>query len=80
MPCLYCGRIQDDPARGASPWAVGVRAGEQVLVCPDCQQAHDLGAELDACGRCGSVRLRRQLGMTVCRACGWQSDADEWAP
>ena len=70
MPCAYCQRVQEDPARGASPWTVGVRADEQVLVCPECQRATDLGAELDACPTCGSVKQRRQLGMTVCRECG----------
>ena len=73
MPCLYCERVQDDPARGQSPWAVGVKGEEQVLVCPDCQKDHDLGVDLRACPSCSSLRLRRQLGMTVCRACGWTS-------
>ncbi len=70
MPCYRCQRRQDDPARGASPWKRGVLAGEQVLVCPDCQRGRDWTAELDRCGKCGSTTLVRTLGETVCRSCG----------
>jgi ribosomal protein L37AE/L43A len=61
---------QTDPDRGASPWKRGVRSGEQVLVCPDCQRTPDWTAALDACPRCGSTMLVRALGETQCRACG----------
>jgi hypothetical protein len=42
-----------------------------VLVCPDCQSAPDLTADLDHCRQCGSVRLVRRLGEVECRACGF---------
>jgi hypothetical protein len=42
-----------------------------VLVCPDCQAAPGLAAELDRCRTCGSVRLVRRLGEVECRACGF---------
>jgi hypothetical protein len=70
MPCYRCGTRQTDPARGHSPWQRGVRADQQVLVCPDCQTAHDWAADLDRCGRCGSIRLIRRLGEVECRDCG----------
>lgn len=70
MPCYRCGTRQSDPARGASPWKRGVVAGEQVLVCPDCQLVHDWTADLDRCTACGSTMLVRALGETRCRACG----------
>ncbi len=74
MPCHRCGRIQSDPVKGASPWAVAVIEREQVLVCPECQRLdpHWVDA-LDRCGSCGSTRLRMMLGSAVCRACGAQS-------
>jgi hypothetical protein len=70
MPCHRCGARQTDPVRGASPWRRGVRAGEQVLVCPDCQRDRDWTAELSHCGSCGSARLVRVLGRTECKDCG----------
>ena len=60
-----------DPVRGHSPWQRGVRGDQQVLVCPDCQAAPGLAAELDRCRKCGSVRLVRRLGEVECRACGF---------
>jgi hypothetical protein len=69
VPCYRCGARQTDPVRGASPWRKGVRADEQVLVCPDCQRASDWTVELDRCGRCGSTALVRRLGRTACRDC-----------
>lgn len=71
MPCYRCGRVQTDPAKGASPWGRGVVRGEQVLVCPSCRAA-DPGwaAALDRCERCGATRLSVVLGSVVCRACG----------
>jgi Zn finger protein HypA/HybF involved in hydrogenase expression len=71
MPCYRCGRVQEDPAKGASPWVRAVISEEQVLVCPSCQQQHpEWTHEAMACRRCGSTRLQIQLGMIVCRACG----------
>ena len=70
MPCYRCQTRQTDPARGASPWKRGVIGGEQVLVCPDCQQAHNWVADLDRCAACGSSALVRALGETRCRGCG----------
>jgi hypothetical protein len=61
---------QVDPARGHSPWRRGVRGDQQVLICPTCQGMHDWKADLDQCGRCGSVRLVRRLGEVECRDCG----------
>ncbi|WP_067180223.1 hypothetical protein [Microtetraspora niveoalba] len=68
MPCFRCGARQTDPARGASPWKRGVRHETQVLICPDCQKAHDL--DLDACVSCGSTALICRLGEVECRSCG----------
>jgi hypothetical protein len=42
-----------------------------VLICPDCQGAPGLKADLDRCRQCGSVRLVRRLGEVECRACGF---------
>ena len=70
MPCHRCGARQTDPVRGASPWRRGVRAGEQVLVCPDCQRDRDWTADLAHCAACGSARLVRALGNTQCKDCG----------
>lgn len=70
MPCHRCGARQTDPVRGASPWRRGVRAGEQVLICPQCQSGRDWTADLAHCGACGSPRLARALGTTHCKDCG----------
>lgn len=70
MPCHRCGARQTDPVRGASPWRRGVRAGEQVLICPDCQRGRDWTADLAHCAACGSARLVRALGNTQCKDCG----------
>ena len=69
MPCYRCGARQTDPARGASPWRRGVRAGRQVLICPVCQRT-DWTAELDHCEACGSSALVVRLGEQTCRDCG----------
>jgi hypothetical protein len=70
MPCYRCGRLQTDPAKGASPWARGVVNGAQVLICPDCQSADpEWPATLTACPRCGSTRLSMVMGSVVCRQC-----------
>jgi Zn finger protein HypA/HybF involved in hydrogenase expression len=74
MPCYRCGRVQTDPVKGASPWAVGVLEREQVLICPVCQQEDGSWADLlDRCPSCGSTRLKMMLGSRVCRACGADS-------
>src|SRR5512142_1921211 len=78
MPCFRCGARQTDPGRGASPWKRGVRAGTQVLVCPDCQRGSDWRAALDRCPRCASTMLIRALGDTVCRRCGLTWGGDTW--
>jgi ribosomal protein L37AE/L43A len=70
MPCYRCGARQTDPIRGASPWKRGVRAGVQVLVCPECQGATDWQSDLDRCPACQSTHLVRRLGERVCLACG----------
>ena len=57
--------------RGPSAWKRGVQHGSQVLVCPACQHDPDWTASLDTCSSCGSTRLVRQLGTTVCRDCGF---------
>jgi hypothetical protein len=69
MPCYRCGARQTDPDRGQSPWRRGVRNDCQVLVCPDCQVAHDWVGDLDQCPRCGGVHLVRRLGEVECRDC-----------
>ena len=71
VPCYRCGRVQNDPAKGASPWAVGVHERDQVLVCPDCQ-ANDpqWAGALETCPRCKGTRLKIVMGTIVCRQCG----------
>ncbi|MEY9889509.1 putative amidophosphoribosyltransferase [Catenulispora sp. MAP5-51] len=80
MPCHRCGARQTDPVRGASPWRRGVRAGEQVLVCSDCQRGRDWTADLAHCAACGSPRLVRALGSTQCKDCGAQDSVTAEAP
>lgn len=75
VPCYSCGRVQTDPAKGASPWAVAVVDSEQILVCPDCQARAGWDAPLRQCPSCGSTRLRMMMGSIVCRACGYQGEA-----
>src|SRR3954447_4868907 len=79
---MRCGARQTDPVRGASPWKRGVRSGQQVLICPDCQRSSEWTRELDTCPSCGSTLLVRRLGDTVCRACDFvvASDAAAAAP
>lgn len=79
MPCYRCGVRQVDPVRGHSPWQRGVRRDEQVLICPECQATADWKSDLDACQRCGSVRLVRRLGEVECRECGFVVPPDEAA-
>ena len=76
MPCVMCGRVQEDPAKGSTAWARAIVENEQVLVCPKCQGDHpDWSAGAERCKRCDSTRLQIQLGMHVCRACGefWEA-------
>jgi hypothetical protein len=70
VPCHRCGARQSDPERGASAWKRGVRSGEQVLVCPECQRGSDWTVAFDSCPGCGSTALVRALGETSCRDCG----------
>lgn len=79
MPCYRCGRRQDDPVRGASPWKRAVRRQAQVLVCPDCQRSAGWSSDVDHCPGCGSTALVRALGETRCRGCG-RSDPDAAPP
>jgi hypothetical protein len=79
MACYRCGMRQVDPARGHSPWQRGVRDDQQVLICPTCQGMHDWKADLDQCGRCGSVRLVRRLGEVECRDCGFVAAPEDGA-
>jgi ribosomal protein L40E len=77
MPCYRCGARQQDPVKGPSPWKRGVRAGHQVLVCPDCQGTTAWPEDLDRCAACGSTVLVRRLDEIVCRQCGatWPAPA-----
>ena len=75
MPCYRCGARQTDPGKGPSPWKRGVISDEQVLVCPDCQTAHNWVADLDRCESCGSTMLVRALGETRCRECAFTKPA-----
>ena len=79
MPCYRCDLRQVDPDRGESPWKRGVRDGQQVLVCPDCQGSFDWMAELDHCPVCGGVHLVRRLGEIECRDCGMVRDPGDAA-
>jgi hypothetical protein len=76
VPCYRCGARQVDPGKGPSPWKRGVIRDEQVLVCPECQAAHDWVADLDRCASCDSTMLVRALGETRCRACSWTRQAE----
>jgi hypothetical protein len=75
MPCYRCSARQADPGKGPSPWKRGVVHDEQVLVCPDCQAAHDWVADLDRCESCGSTMLVRALGETRCRECSFVKES-----
>ena len=77
MPCYRCGTRQADPGRGPSPWQRGVRAAQQVLICPGCQAGRDWQADLDRCAQCGSTRLVRRLGEIECRQCRFVASPDE---
>jgi hypothetical protein len=69
--CFLCGRATFDPARRERPWVRATVGGEQVLVCPTCQEERpDWAVQLDRCEICGDTRLSATLGEIVCRACG----------
>ena len=74
MGCLRCGRRQVDPDSGPSTWRRAVVAGEQVLVCPECQ-VEGWTDGLDRCRACGSTVLVKRLGEVSCRSCGASGDA-----
>jgi hypothetical protein len=69
MGCQFCGRRQVDPDSGPSTWRRAVVAGEQVLVCPECQ-VDGWTDGLDRCRACGSTALVKRLGEVSCRGCG----------
>lgn len=71
MPCQRCGARQGDPSRGPSAWRRAVTSGEQVLICPTCQQDADWQAGLDRCPACDGMRLSKTLGVLRCSGCGW---------
>jgi len=79
MGCLRCGRRQVDPDSGPSTWRRAVVAGEQVLVCPDCQ-VEGWTEGLDRCRACGSTALVKRLGEVSCRACGASGEAAGGSP
>jgi predicted amidophosphoribosyltransferase len=74
MPCQRCGARQGDPSRGPSRWQRAVSSGEQVLICPTCQQDAGWQAGMDRCPSCGSVRLSKTLGVLRCGGCGWSGE------
>ncbi|HYI45940.1 MAG TPA: hypothetical protein VE174_10850 [Actinomycetota bacterium] len=62
--------MQTDPVKGASPWKRGVIGGEQILVCPECQDENPAWKqEVDKCPRCGSARLAIVMGSILCKDC-----------
>jgi predicted amidophosphoribosyltransferase len=73
--------MEEDPPPGKpSPWARGVRAGTQVLICPSCQREHPAWtAELESCPRCGYPKLAIKLGFRVCSRCGNSWEASDEA-
>lgn len=78
--CYRCGTLATDPGRGPSPWARAVVAGEQVLVCPNCQRSTpEWMDEAESCRACGSKRLSKTLGDRVCRTCGYQWSDEEFS-
>jgi hypothetical protein len=77
MACHRCGARQADPARGPSLWKRAVSGGEQILICPDCQQDAGWQSDLQRCPACAGVRLSKSLGVLRCSACGWSADSVE---
>lgn len=74
MGCVICGRLQEDPRKGPSPWRRGVvlaPSARQVLVCPGCQEADPAWEDVLArCERCDGVSLLVRFGEVSCRSCG----------
>jgi hypothetical protein len=69
--CFLCGRPTFDPGKRERQWVRAAVGGEQVLVCPSCQEDRpDWAVQLDRCEACGASRLSVMLGQVVCRACG----------
>ncbi|MEX0873610.1 MAG: hypothetical protein WD646_11090 [Actinomycetota bacterium] len=78
--CFLCGTQATDPKKGPSRWTRAVIDGEQILVCPNCQERHpDWIKRAECCPECGSKRLMKSLGDRVCRACGHQWSDEELA-
>jgi hypothetical protein len=73
MPCQRCGARQGDPSRGPSAWRRAVSSGEQVLICPTCQQDAGWQAGMDRCPACDGVRLSKTLGVLRCSTCSWSA-------
>jgi hypothetical protein len=80
MPCQRCGARQGDPSRGPSAWKRAVSGGEQVLVCPICQQDAGWQSGLDRCLSCDGVRLSKTLGVLRCSGCGWTGETPQLPP
>ena len=70
MPCYRCERVQTDPVKGPSDWKRGVVRGEQILVCPVCQEEDPAWqSAFDTCPQCGSSRLSIVMGSVLCKEC-----------
>jgi hypothetical protein len=80
MSCQRCGARQGDPAGGPSPWKRAVSGGEQVLICPACQQDAGWQSGLDRCPECDGLRLSKTLGVLRCSGCGWSREAAALPP
>jgi len=71
MACYSCEKRQTDPAKGKSPWARFVLKGEQVLMCPECQDKDPKWRSIsDCCPECESPKLSVVMGSVVCKDCG----------
>ena len=55
--CFLCGRPTFDPDKRQRQWVRAAVGGEQVLVCPTCQEDRpDWAVQLDRCDACGASR------------------------
>ncbi len=78
---MNCQKRQTDPVKGASNWARLVIAGEQVLICPDCQSTDDKWASRsDRCPECGSTRLVVVMDSVVCKSCNRDFEREGFRP
>jgi hypothetical protein len=80
VPCYRCERVQTDPVKGPSLWKRGVVRGDQILVCPQCQEEDpQWSAALDRCPQCGSARLAIVMGSVICKECNndWPARAGQ---